>query len=79
MDELEAALKALKCKKAPGPDGISNDMLKHMGHTAKGTLLSLFNESWKTGTVPALWKKAHIIPIYKKWKDKREVTNPSVF
>ena len=32
-------------------------MTKHLGHAAKKTLLELFNESWKIGTVPALWKK----------------------
>ena len=36
------------------------------------TLLELFNESWKNGTVPALWKKATIIPIHKKGKDKKD-------
>ncbi|KAK7108155.1 hypothetical protein V1264_015944 [Littorina saxatilis] len=72
LDELEAAIKALKCKKAPGPDGISNDMLKHMGTIAKKTLLLLFNESWKSTTVPAMWKKAHIVPIHKKGKNKKD-------
>ena len=67
MDELEAALKVLKCKKAPGPDGISDDMLKHMGHTAKGTLLRLFNESWKTGST--MEESPH---HHKKGKDKRD-------
>merc|ERR1712154_264854 len=41
LDELESALKTLKCKKSPGPDGICNDMLKHMGPYAKKTLLQL--------------------------------------
>ena len=37
----------------------------------KKAILALFNKSWKSGTVPALWKKATIIPIYKKGKDKK--------
>ena len=76
LDEVEAAIKQLKCKKAPGPDGVSNDMIKHLGPLAKRTLLELFNESWKTGTVPATWKKAIITPIHKKGKDKK---NPSSY
>ena len=74
-DELESALKTLKCKKAPGPDGICNDMLKHMGCYTKKTLLQLFNASWKTATVPALWKKALICPIHKIGKNKKDPKN----
>ena len=65
MKEIEAAIRQLKCKKAPGPDGVTNDMKKHVGPAAKKTLLELFNESWKNGTVPALWKKATIINSYR--------------
>ncbi|KAK7094328.1 hypothetical protein V1264_007968 [Littorina saxatilis] len=76
MNEIEAAIKQLKPKKAPGPDGVTNEMLKHLGPLAKRTLLKLFNESWKTGTVPAIWKKATIIPIHKKGKEKK---NPNSY
>ena len=72
MKEIEAAIRQLKCKKAPGPDGVTNDMIKHLGPADKKTLLELFNESWKNGTVPALWKKVTIIPIHKKGKDKKD-------
>ena len=47
-------------------------MIKNFGLLTKRTLLKLFNESWKTGTVPAMWKKATIIPIHKKGKDKKK-------
>ena len=57
MEEFEVAIKQLKCKKEPGPDGVTNDMIKHFGPAAKKPLLGLFNETWKNGTVPALWKK----------------------
>ena len=76
LKEVEAAIKGLKCKKAPGPDGVSNDMIRHLGPVAKKTLLELFNESWKTGSVPAMWKKAIIIPIHKQGKDKK---NPNSY
>ncbi|KAK7096645.1 hypothetical protein V1264_003726 [Littorina saxatilis] len=71
MDELEEAIRALKCKKAPGPDGISNDMIKHFGNNAKHALLKLFNHSWRSGAVPSSWKRAHVIPILKKGKDRK--------
>ena len=70
--ELEEALKKIKQKKAPGPDGITNEMLKHLGPGAKRTLLRIYNQSWSTGTVPTIWKEAVIRPIPKKGKDKRD-------
>jgi len=64
-DELDAEIRTLKNKTVPGPAGVTNDMILHLG------LLALFNKSWKSGTVPALWKKATIIPINKKGKVKK--------
>ena len=57
MLELEKALAQLKNKQAPGPDKVSNDMLKHLGPQAKKKLLQLFNASWKTSNIPKTWKK----------------------
>ena len=70
-DELEAEIRTLKTKKVPGPDGVTNDMILHLGPSAKKAILALLNKSWKSGTVPAVWKNATIIPIYKKGKDKK--------
>ena len=35
ISELNSAIRSLKPKKAPGPDGVSNDMLKHLGPIAR--------------------------------------------
>ena len=35
ISELNSAIRNLKPKKAPGPDGVSNDMLKHLGPIAR--------------------------------------------
>jgi hypothetical protein len=43
--KLEGALRTIKSKKAPGPDGISGDMLKHLGVVAK----KHFSSSTKAG------------------------------
>ena len=69
-DELEDALKTLKLKKAPGPDNITNEMLMHLGPKAKKKLLQLFNDGWRSGTVPQIWREAIMIPVHKKGKDK---------
>ena len=68
--ELEDALTMLKLGKAPGPDNITNEMLIHLGPCSKKKLLQLFNDGWRTGTVPQVWREAIMIPILKKGKDK---------
>ena len=75
--EIEAAIKQLKCKKAPGPDGVTNDMIKHLGpdmikHSLSPSTTEPFNESRKNGTVSALRKKSHHHPSAWKGKDKKD-------
>ena len=70
ISELSSDIRSLKPKKAPGPDGVSNDMLKHLGPIARNTLLEIFNRSWNKGLVPEVWKIADLVPVLKKGKDK---------
>ena len=67
--ELEMAIDQVEEKRKGGTDGIEPAMVKNMGTTMKQWLLDIYNESWKTGEVPGLWKKAEIIPILKPGKD----------
>lgn len=68
--ELNAAISKLKMKKAPGKDGILNDMLKHLGRISRQKLLLIYNQSWSKGKFPDSWREAIIVPILKKKKDK---------
>ena len=61
--ELQTALK--KPKKSPGPDGIINEMLIHLGSAAVCKLLQIFNHSWEQGMLPRVWREAVMIPILK--------------
>ena len=70
LQELNTAIKKLKKKKSPGPDGITNEMIIHLDTTARLKLLEIFNLSWEEGRVPQMWKEAIMIPIHKKGKDK---------
>ena len=56
-DELEAEIRTLKTKKASGPYGVTNDMILHLGPSAKKAILALFNKSWKSGPVPMFGKR----------------------
>ena len=71
IKELKDALKKTKTKKAPGPEGITGEMLKHLGACCRAVLLKIFNHSWVKGVVPAVWKEAIVIPVPKKGKDKK--------
>ena len=73
LGELNKAIDKLRPKKSAGVDEISNIMLKHLGSSARRTLLSIFNKSWHLGTIPKKWKEAHIQPILKKGKDRRKL------
>ena len=71
MKELNDALKKVKIRKAPGPDGITGEMPKHLGACYRAVLLKIFNHGWMKGVVPAVWKEVVIIPVSKKGKDKK--------
>eukprot|EP01060_Flectonema_neradi_P013170 TRINITY_DN1994_c0_g1_i11.p1 TRINITY_DN1994_c0_g1~~TRINITY_DN1994_c0_g1_i11.p1 ORF type:complete len:996 (+),score=78.70 TRINITY_DN1994_c0_g1_i11:2407-5394(+) len=71
--ELRQQLKHVKDKKAPGPDGIWNTMIKNAPEEFQREILRLVNLSWSTGVVPKLWKRGEIIPFLKPGKKKSEV------
>ena len=72
MAELRKAIKKLKKKKSPGPDGITNEMIMNLGNIALNKLLDIFNLSWRNGDVPQIWKEATMMPILKKGKNKSQ-------
>ena len=59
MKEVKDSLKKVKTRKAPGPDGITVGMLKHLGACSKAVPLEIFNHSWMKGVVPAIWTSGH--------------------
>lgn len=53
---------------SPGPDEIHNAMLKQLPFYAKRKLLEAYNEIWKTGRFPELWRSSILVPIPKQGK-----------
>ena len=45
LAKLQKELKELKQNKSPGKDGITNEMINHLGKKAIKTLLGTFNAS----------------------------------
>jgi hypothetical protein len=54
-DEVEDVIRGLKFSKAPGPNGISNRVLKHLPQRAVSLLAQLFNAILLTHHFPTMW------------------------
>ena len=56
----------LDTKKANGCDNISAFMIKASGSSIVEPLCLIFEKCLETGIYPSTWKKANIVPIYRK-------------
>ncbi|KFV96106.1 hypothetical protein N327_11049, partial [Fulmarus glacialis] len=56
----------LNVHKSMGPDGIHPRVLKELVDVMAGPLSIIYQRFWESGEVPADWKLANVIPIYKK-------------
>ena len=64
----------LKAKpRAPGPDGIHNNLLKYLPEDIIKIIKEILNNIWISGDFPPQWRAATVIPIPKRNKDH---TNP---
>lgn len=68
VSEVRAALQGLNGRSAPGPDGISNRLLRNLDDGSIELLTKEINEAWAAGTVPDAWKEATVILIPKPGK-----------
>ena len=59
-------LRQLKTAKAPGPDGVTNRILKELADPIAPILTLIFKSSLSSGKLPLDWKDAHVSPIFKK-------------
>ena len=64
--EVESVLKSLVVCKASGPNGLSNRILLELSNELLPPFCSVFNQSLRSGTVPAQYKKANVFPVPKK-------------
>lgn len=65
VEELQTAAKTLKCNKAPGPDGIPNEVLKDIAVKRPQILLNMYNSCLEQGAFPSIWKKQQLTLISK--------------
>ena len=74
-EDIEKELRLLKNRKSPGPNGISNEMLKYGGTELIIHLTQLFQQIVKLGDIPKTWKESIIISLFKKGSK----TNPESY
>ena len=65
-DEVLGAIKQLKSHKAPGVDGIHAEILKAGGDPMATMIHRLIEKIWEKEQVPEDWRKAVIVPLFKK-------------
>ena len=73
-EKILGTLKSLKIDKSCGPDGIGNRVLKACADSLAEPLMTISQHSLNTGKFPSCWKKANIVPIFKK-NDRSIVSN----
>ncbi|CAM4574506.1 unnamed protein product [Lepidochelys kempii] len=61
-------LEKLDVHKSMGPDELHLRVLKELAAVIAEPLAIIFENSWRTGEVPDDWKKANVVPIFKKEK-----------
>ena len=65
-EEIITAISELRAGKAPGPDGVSLEMLSLGGEVTIRWLKSIFDTIWATESVPEDWRSQILVPLHKK-------------
>lgn len=64
-EELEKAVKSMRNKRAPGPDGIPSEVLKAVFRLSPHLMLDMYNACLKAGVFSARWKVSRLVLISK--------------
>ena len=74
-EEVEAIVRSIPLRKAPGHDHITNEHLKFGSSKLSSILIALFNAVLVSGHVPLSFRRGLIIPIPRG--HNKNTTNPS--
>ena len=58
-----------------GPDNCHSRLMKETTESIKEPLHMIFNKTFKEGTLPEVWKDAHVIALYKNKGEKSDTNN----
>ncbi|XP_064901569.1 membrane protein FAM174A isoform X1 [Columba livia] len=67
-DWVKEQLNSLDIHKSMGPDEMHPRVLRELAEVIAGPLSIIFAKSWEMGEVPEDWRKANVIPVFKKGK-----------
>ena len=68
-------LQQVKTNSSTGPDDIPAFLIRKLANYISPNITTLFNFSLANGIYPGEWKKANVIPIYKRKGSKSDVEN----
>ena len=71
--EVLLALRKIKLRKAPGPDGIIGEIIRYSGNQVVHFFVKFFNTLFDKGIFPDGWTESIVIPLFKKG----DMNNPS--
>jgi hypothetical protein len=74
QEEVRRVIEGLKQKNAPGPNGITNEIVKLVFKAIPKTLTLLYNDCLRKGLFPDNGKIAKLIPITKQGKGSEDPT-----
>ena len=74
-EEIEKAINQLKSGKAAGIDNIPPELWKHGGPSLHSQLRALLSSCWDSGTLPADFRDAVIVTLYKNKGEKSDCSN----
>uniref|UniRef100_K7EZK6 Reverse transcriptase domain-containing protein n=1 Tax=Pelodiscus sinensis TaxID=13735 RepID=K7EZK6_PELSI len=67
-EQVRNYLEKLNVHKSMGPDLMHPRVLKELANVIEEPLAIIFEKSWRSGEIPDDWKKANVVPIFKKGK-----------
>ena len=74
--DLISSIAKTKQRKAPGPDGLVNEIIQLLDADGEERLLAFYNHSWANAVIPSDWKHATVVSIY---KGKGDDSNPGSY
>ena len=74
-EEVIKAIASLKCRKAPGLDGMQGELLKYGGERVHEEIFNYISACWSSDSMPSQWKNSKIIAVYKRKGDKTDCGN----